>query len=285
MIIEKILKPIWNEFVYGGHLSSLGASGILWSSAIIFDKPVSIPLLIIGYVISQIVYGYNHFREAGKDLLTNPERVSYIEKIKKFVPFLLIFYFLLFIVLLIYLKNIKSILVALFILIGGLLFTDIFKDFTKQIIGFKTFYGPFFWAMGVILASSYYGIQDNLLIFFLFLFLFLRDIVNTTFFDIKDIESDKKGGLKTFAVVFGKKKILNYLHFFNAFSFFPIILGVYYNILPSFILLLSLFYFYSFYYLNEAKKENIEKIRKLSYIMVDGEYLFWPIILFLGKLL
>ena len=282
MKIEKILKSIFDEFIYGGHLLSLGASGILWSSAIIFEKPVSIPLLVVGYATSQIVYGYNHFKEAEKDILTNPERVSHIEKIKKSILFLLIFYFLLFVVSLIYFKNIKSILVALSILIGGLFFTDIFKGFTKRIIGFKTFYVSFFWALLIILAGFYYGIQNNLLIFLLFLFVFLRSAVNTVFFDIKDIESDKKEDLKTFPIIFGKKKTLNYLHLFNVFSFLPIIFGVYYNILPFFTLSLSLFYFYSFYYL---KKVRDDSVRKLSYIMVDGEDLFWPIVLLLGKFL
>ena len=285
MKIKKFLKLIWNEFVYGGHLLSLGASGTLWSSAIILDKPISIPLLGVGYTISQIVYGYNHFKGAEKDALTNPERVKHIKKIKRAsLPFL-IFYFFLFVISLIYLKNIKSILVALFILIGGLLFTDIFKNLTRRITGLKTFYTSFFWALSIILAGSYYNIDNNLLIFLLFSFVLLRWIVNTTFFDIKDIESDRKEGLKTFPVIFGKKKTLNYLHLFNAFSFFPIILGIYYNILPFFTLSLSLFYFYSFYYLKKAEDEKQENVRKLSYIMVDGEYLFWPIVLFLGKLL
>lgn len=279
MIIKKILNSIWNEFVYGGHLLSFGASGILWSSAIIFGQAPSMPLLLSGYAISQIVYGYNHFEEAEKDASTNPERVNHIKKIRKHIFPFLVFYFLLFVISLLYLKNLEAILVSLFILIGGIFFTGIFKSFTKQIIGFKTFYTSFFWAFLTILAYSYYHIQNNLLIFLLFSFVFLRWLLNTAFFDIKDVDSDKKEGLKTFPIILGKKKILIHLHLLNALSFSPIITGAYYGILPLSTLSLCLFYFYSFYYLKKAKEENI---RKLSYVMVDGEYLLWPVVLSLA---
>mgnify|MGYP000052318336 CR=1 FL=1 len=80
----------------------------------------------------------------------------------------------------------------------------------------------------------------------LFLFVFLRWIINTAFFDVKDIEADKKDNLKTFPVVLGNKNFLRFIHILNLFSFSPIIIGVYFDTLPSFTLALCLFYFYSF---------------------------------------
>ena len=282
MLIKKILKPIWEEFVYGGHLLSLGAAGILYSSAIIFNQKVSVPLLIIGYAMTQIVYFYNHYKESKVDFLTNPERVRHIEKFENHFLLFLGFYCLIFIISLIYLNNLKVVLVALAIMFGGFLFTIFFKNLTKKIIGFKSFYVAFFWALLIVLAGFFYNIHFGPSLFFLFSFVFLRWLVNTIFFDIKDIEADEKEKLKTLPVLFGKNKTLNFLHMINVLSFIPIIIGVYINLLPLFSLSLLIFYFYSFYYLERAKDKTID-IRSLSYIMVDGEYLFWPFILFLSK--
>ncbi len=40
MAIEKILKFIWNEFIYGGHLFSLGGAAIILVSDLLFKIKV-----------------------------------------------------------------------------------------------------------------------------------------------------------------------------------------------------------------------------------------------------
>ena len=93
-IIKKILKAVWDEFIYGGHLTSLAAVGILVSVAIVFNQKINICLLIIGYTISQIIYFYDHYRGAEKDFLTNPERAEHIKKMENHFLLLMVFYFL-----------------------------------------------------------------------------------------------------------------------------------------------------------------------------------------------
>ena len=280
--IKKITKFLWDEFIYGGHLLSLGASGILCFSAIILNQKNSIPLLILGYLLFQIIYSYNHFKELKKDILTNLERTHYLQKYKKY--FLIIFglYWVFFFTCLFYINNLAVILLSLFIVFGGLLYTVSLKNFTKKIIEFKTFYVAFFWALLPLLAGFYYSTPFNLLLFLLFSFVFLRLLVSTFFFDLKDIESDKKENLKTLPILFGKNKTLNFLHIINILSFIPIIIGVYANLFPLFSLSILIFYFYSFYYLEKAKNKIMD-IHNLSYIIVDSEYLFWPFILLLSK--
>ena len=56
----------------------------------------------------------------------------------------------------------------------------------------------------------------------MFLFIFLRGIINVTFFDIKDIESDGARGLKTLPVMLGRERTLKFLHWLNIFAFIPL---------------------------------------------------------------
>lgn len=59
MAIEKILKFIWNEFIYGGHLPSLGAAAIVLFSGILLNIKITWDCLLITYFIFYLIYLYN----------------------------------------------------------------------------------------------------------------------------------------------------------------------------------------------------------------------------------
>ena len=172
---------------------------------------------------------------------------------------------------------------VLIIVIAGIFYTLFLKSLTKKVSGFKNLYVAFMWALAPqIVIGIYYNIFNKIIII-LFLFIFLRWIVNTTFFDLKDIKTDQNEGLKTLPITLGQEKTLYFLHFINFISFIPILFGVFKNILPFYSISLLIFFFYSFYYLKAAEKEKSD-IHFLSYIMTDGEYLLWGLWALIFKL-
>jgi len=284
MIIEKILKPIWNKFVYGGHLACLGVTALAFAVSILLNIKITWEFLVMVYLLSELTLLFNYYKEINRDVLTNPERANYHKQHLKFLPFLIFFYGIGFLILMICFGNFKNITMGIFLIFLGILFTLIFKKITKKITGFKTFYVSLCFGLLVFFTAIYYSFPLNSVVLLIFLFVFLRLSVNISFFDIKDIESDRKEGLRTFPIFFGKDNFLNYLHIVNLLSFTPIIFGVITKTLPFFSLFLLFLFFYSLYYIEKAKNKNTN-IRTLSYTLVDGEYFFWPIILLLGKFL
>jgi len=283
--IKKIFKLILNEFVYGGHLLSLGTLGIVWMILILLNQEIKWPILIIAYLLSQIIYTYNHFREIKIDLLTNPERAGYLQRIIKYFPWLVLFYSSLLFLLLILFANLQTISFVIFLLMSGILFTLYFKRVTKKIVGFKNFYVSFFWTAGIFLPFFYYSLSLNLLFILLILFFFyLRFFIGTCFSDVKDIESDRKEGLLTLAVVLGKKNLINVLLFINILTAIPIIIGFYSRIFPACSLMLLLSVPYSFYYLFKSVNEKINTTF-LYNVIVDGEIIMWFIFVLIGKIL
>ncbi|MDP3013849.1 MAG: UbiA family prenyltransferase [Candidatus Subteraquimicrobiales bacterium] len=277
------MKFALNEFVYGGHLLALGASGIAFTSAILLNVKATWDILLVSYLIVYAIYSYNRFKEFKKDFLTNLFRSQHIEKYIKYVPVAIAIYLLITVLILLFFGNFKSIFLVFLMILLGFLYTDYYKKFTKKIIGLKSFYVAFVWSLISFFVVFHYNSTSNyFIIILIFSFIFLRWLLNTIFFDIKDIESDEKEKLKTIPVVFGKGKTLFYLHVLNLISLVPIIIGVYKHSIPLFSLSLVVFYFYSLYYLF-AVKNNSADIQKLSYIMVDGEYVFWPIALLIGN--
>jgi len=275
--ITKNLKVILGEFVYGAHLISLGFAGIVFTTTLILNIKTNWQIVLIAYLISQITYNYNHLKEVEKDFKANPERTGHV---KKTGGNLIVIYIIIFLFLLIYFFNLKFFIFATLLLVASVFYTIFFKKLTKKIIGFKNFYVSTCWAMGAFLPFFL-----NPSVFLIFIFIFLRLLLDTIFFDLKDVESDKKESLLTFPVKFGENNTRSFLHILNLISFVPLFLGIFFKIIPTYTLSLIVIYFYGFYYIKKSEKIDQRKMLFISYILVDGQYVFWPIIIIFGKLL
>ena len=282
--LYSIVKIVFNEFVYGGHLLSLGGSlGFVGSIMIILDLPFAWEPILITYLIPQIIYTYNHFKELKSDINTNPERAKYLEKKVAYFPLIVFSYIIILFATALFFTNWQILLYITLLTIGGILYTTCFKKLTSKIICFKNTYIALSWALTVFIPLLYYSLSFNVFFLLFFLFVFFRAILNTIFFDIKDIEEDQLKKLKTLPVIIGKRRTLKVLNIINLFSFVPIIIGILIEGVPFFVIILVVFYFYSLYYLVEAQRVSSKKIRSFSYIMVDGEYYFWPLLLLITK--
>ncbi len=112
-----------------------------------------------------------------------------------------------------------------------------------------------------------------------FIFINLKGMVNAIFFNLKNHVTDGKEGLKTLPVLMGKINAIRLLHLINFIAFLPIILGVYYKIIPTLTLSLLLFFFYSFYYLRKAQNTSNNDIYVRLGSIADFEFIFWPVVL------
>ena len=282
MNTKNIVQVLLGEFIYGGHLLSLGAVGIVYSVMMLYSFKFDIRFLISVYLIAHAVYFYNRIKDYKSDRLTNSKRSMHLKRYDNYFFSIIVFYVIFTFLILVSFNNLFSAGAGFLILLFGILYSEYFKDVTRKYLGFKNYYVAFFWATLVLYAVLYYHGLFNLTTLIFFIFVFLRWMINTTFFDIKDIKSDIDNGLRTIPAHFGKEKTLKILGLLNLFSFLPILIGVYFNLFPTYFLSFFVFYFYSLYYMRRAMLEN-SSIQSLSYIVVDGEYVLWPIILTLFK--
>jgi len=286
MTFEKILKSIWNEFIYGGHLISLGAASIVFSSAILLSIKITWDCLVITYLIFYLIYLYNRFKEIDVDYLTNPQRTEHLQTYVKQIP--IIFYFVILIVTvgLIYFTNFPGLIFGLSLLSFGLLYTIIFKKFTKKIVIFKDLFVSTVFSLLVPFLIVYYSFSLTTPSFIapgviLMAFIFLKAFTMQVFFDVKDMEGDKKEGLLTFPVIFGKERILNALKIINILITVPIpIFSFYFNIFPKSVLMLLFTVPFVFYCFSLVKKGKY-----FGYILGSGEFILWPILLLIGEVL
>jgi 4-hydroxybenzoate polyprenyltransferase len=231
---------------------------------------------------TESVYLYNRYKEFQIDFLTNPERTKHIEKHIEKDPFLIFLFSLAIFIISIFNKNFPGLIFAVFLLLLGFLYSEIFKKLTQKIIGFKSFFVSLMWSLLVLFLTVYYSVPINLAIFLFFVFVFLRFFVSVSFFDIKDIKTDKQEGLKTLAVVLTQQKLLQLLGLINILAILPLIIGVYLRVLPISSLMLFLTVPYTFFYFKQLENKKINP-SFLYNVIVDGEFIFWPFFILLGN--
>jgi len=274
MVIEKIVNSIWNEFVYGGHLLSFGAVSIVYTASILLDIRITWDFLLVVYLGTESVYLYNRFKEYKVDFLTNPERTEHIKKYVKYIPFIIFLMTFSAIVFVVYFNKISALTFGLLLLIIGLLYSLFFKKITEKIIAFKSFFISLMWSLLVLFLAIYYSAPINLALFLFSVFVFLRFFVSVSFFDIKDIKTDKQEGLKTLAVVLKQSTLWQFLSIIAILAVLPLIIGVYLRILPISSLMLFLTIPYTFFYFKQLENKNISPYF-LYNVIVDGEFIFW----------
>jgi 4-hydroxybenzoate polyprenyltransferase len=277
---SNFLSKIIQELVHGGYLTALGAPSLVLTTMIITNSEVNIPLLVISYLLPLIVYSFDYMRDLEKDLETNSARSKHLLKKKKFYPLLLTFYISILILLLLMFSGMYLIIFIGLITMGGLLYATALKSLTKKIPVFKNVYTVLTWSLGgTMFVSLFFSIPFSVPFLVVFIFINLKGMINAIFFDLKDYISDSKEGLKTLPVMLGRKNAINCLHILNVLAVLPLVLGVYYGIIPIISLSLIIFFFYSFYYLRTAQNADNDKVWVKLGSIADFEFMFWPLIL------
>ena len=250
--VEQLLIPIWNEFIYSGHLFALGAISVVAMCAIIFSIPITWDFLALIYFIFYPIYFYDYSRGASDDLLTNSKRAEHFKNKKK-TSFIIYGSFLITGIISLYFSNFLTMCISFTILIFGLLYGSYFKLLTKKIVAFKNIYVSFVWALLVIFLFYYYSFPLTSAALLITTFIFLRIFIIQILFDVRDVEGDQKKGLKTVPVVLGNHKEFNLLKNLNGVTILMICYGIYFNLIPiiSFVILLAILY--SFYYIQKIR--------------------------------
>lgn len=280
---KRVTREIWDEFVYGSHLVALGDVLALYVLSLILNIDITISFFIVVYLSILAINFFNRYKDIDQDNLTNSERSTSISKYFKFMPYIMGFLFLVSVFITALCAPFNALIFMLFLFGLGIFYSIYLKSVTRKVIGFKNFMTALPYALLVIFLSLFYNASIELSTILITTFYFIRIFINTTFFDIKDIKSDKSEGLRTLPVVFGENKTKIILTYLNIFSIIPIIIGIYWKILPFYSIALIVTVFYSFIYLE--KRKLFKKQTTLYNVVVDGEFIFWLPYILIGKIL
>jgi 4-hydroxybenzoate polyprenyltransferase len=281
MVQMKYSNFIWNEFIYGDHWIALNSVSLSLCTMFLLNLQVKLDFLLIVYLGTLSIYRYNHYKEIKLDELSNSGRTTHLKKYGDILPFTTVVFVILFFIFLILYGNLNSIFFGIILLLLGFFFTDIFKKITKKLSGFKSFYTSFSFSLLIIFNTIYCSYPIDKVVLSFVLFCFLRFFIGTSYCDIKDMKSDKKRKFLTFPVILGKERFLTLIQVINLISLLLIMLAIFLGILPSYTLMLSFAFFYSFYYIVRLRNNSYDS-NSIFAVIVDGEFIYWPFLLLIG---
>lgn len=271
---KKMIRKALEFIIFSSIHISIAA--LLWGliTFILIDEPINLYPLIIIFLMTYFVYTLNRVGGEDEDKINYPERVKFSSRYKKILlPIAIIGYIFGFI-----LSLNLNLTVTFFTLlpIFSFFIYRIFKKFTivkNIIIGFV-------WASSVLLIGASTRIFNEI-IFSFFCFVFLRDFSNSIFFDIRDVNGDKKAGIKTIPIILGIKKTLLLLNIINIFSGILLLFLIFFNYLPQKAITLLGLIFYNIFYYNLYKKGNVDKFFLFD-VIADSEIYFATFLILIG---
>jgi 4-hydroxybenzoate polyprenyltransferase len=274
---KNLLKFIWNEFIYGGHLQCLGFVGLAFISGYLLALSLDWRFFVIVYLIFYPIYLYDRLKGIHIDEISNPERTAHFKKYLNKMYLLFCSAVLFLILFLIFLKNLLFSIYTLTLLSLGLLYAPVFKKLTQKIVGFKNFYVSAFFSVITFAPVLYLYSWDStksVTLLFLAIFVYLNALKMQIFLDIKDIEVDKKSRLLTIPAILGREKTSVLLKLIIMISLIALLSSVFFHIFPWPMLILLLVYPYNFYCLKLAERGNYK-----AYILESGEFFLWAFLI------
>ena len=256
----------------------LAASGVfkLYFSFLLYGVPAQWNLLLLTFLLVFSVYGLNKLTDVGEDEINNPERVGYVKKVGRAFKYMIVLSFALSVIL----SAITSpwaVLVVLFPIVSGILYSvRVSPKYPrlKDITGVKNIIIATTWANGTTflpyLVAGGVEVWKVLLIYYFF---FMKSMINTIIFDVRDIEGDRINGIRTIPVVLGFERSRKLLILLNS-TFVPWLilaysLGYFREYIQVLIFAVINGYAYILYFTRKGYRPG-----KALDVWVDGEWFY-----------
>lgn len=266
---------------------ALGTASTAAASAILLRETATPLLLVMAYLFSYGAYMMNRSAELDQDITSHPERTAHLSARGRYLPvisggcFLLGYAFALTVNTIIFVVLLVPLALSLLYSVGskrlvGVLGVSKLKD--KLLV--KNLAVSLGWSLIPILVGLYY-LRFEAVLGIIALFIFLRGMVSTMFFDIRDAEGDREQGIKTVPVVYGPQTTYRIIAGLNIAGLFYLGSVVAIGQLPVFALVLVALPLYSLGYTAFARRPGAD----LSFIcdnIADAEDLFWGPLAYIG---
>ena len=282
-----VVAAAYNELVFGGHLLALGTASMAATVAFVLGMAPPWNLLLMAYLFTLGAYTINRISDFEQDRISHPARTSYLEGRRKYLAGVTAACFLLGYALAL-LRNFVFFTALLLPLVLAVAYSFGWGRGGKAGISrlkegllLKNIAISFGWSLVPVLVGLFY-LELPLAILALSPFIFLRIMVNTIFFDQRDVDADKAFGVKTLPArvgMAGSSRIMDVLDAVSAVYILGLAAA---GVVPLFVGGLAIFTPYSFAYRRLA---GVGRHKDLARDLVaDGEYLLWGVVTYIGHI-
>ncbi len=268
---------------------ALGTASIAATAALVLGRTPAWDLLVMAYLFSYGAYMVNRLSDFDQDRVSHLERTTYLEGRRRLLPAIVVVSFG---------AGYALALLRNLALFAGLLVPVVLAfaysvgsermgralgmSRLKEGLFVKNLTVSLSWSLIPILVGLYY-LQLPVAALALCPFIFLRLMVNTVFFDVRDVEEDTAYGVKTIPVSLGTETSQKLMDVVDFSSGLYIALLVLTGVLPTFAGLLVVFtpYSFAYRYFSQRTVKHRDSLRDLA---ADGEYILWGFVTYLGQI-
>ncbi len=244
-------------------------------------------LLAMAYLFSYGAYMMNRSTDMGTDSVSHPDRTAHLGSRRRYLPaiaglaFATGYALALTVNLVFFLALLAPLVFALAYSVGSKRLVRIIGvSKLKDKLLVKNLFVSLGWSLVPVLVGFYY-LKFTPVIFWLGGFIFLRLMVNTLIFDVRDIEGDRKEGIRTVPVVYGSARTYRVMAVMDIASLALVSAAVTLGALPGASLMLAILPFYSLGYAALARRPGAN-LSTICDVVVDGEYLVWGPLMLIG---
>ena len=266
---------------------AVGTASIAAASAIALGVAATPLLLVMAYLFSYGAYMMNRSTEIDQDAVTHPERTALLGARRRYLPLISGGCFFLG-----YVFAITVNYVFFAALLVPLIFSLLYSVGSKRLVGvigvsklkdkllLKNVFVSLGWSLIPVLVGLYY-LKFAEVLLLMGVFIFLRLMVNTLIFDVRDTEGDRAAGIRTVPVVYGERATYGAMAAIDLVTLFYLSTVLLFGLLPWGASVLAILPVYSLGYSILARRPNAN-LGFICDVLVDGEYLIWGPLMYIG---
>jgi 4-hydroxybenzoate polyprenyltransferase len=244
---------------------------IFYTSFLLYGLRFDVGLFLIGFLLTFAIYNINKLTDLKEDIINLPDRARFIETYKHHIIFLIVLSSLGALSLSL-LQNLYAAGIALFPFCIGLVYSLKIANFRlKDILGLKNAAISASFAV----CATFFPIAicscNSAAIVLIFCFVFLKVFINTTVFDVQDIEGDSKNGVHTIPARLGIKRTKVMLLLLNVTLILWLVFCCFLRLFSRYLFVLGLSIGYGCWYSLQFCRED-NHVRKSMEFLVDGEW-------------
>ena len=266
---------------------AVGTASIAAASTVVMGVTATPLLLVMAYLFSYGAYMMNRSTEMDQDAVSHPDRTALLGARRRYLPMISGGCFLLG-----YGLAVTVNYVFFAALLVPLAFSLAYSVGSKRLVGVigvsklkdkllvKNLFVSLGWALIPVMVGFYY-LKVEQAILAIGVFIFLRLIVNTLIFDVRDAEGDRAAGIRTVPSVYGAAATYRAMAGVDALALVYLAAAVFFGLLPVTASVLGILPIYSLGYGALARRPKA-KLSFICDVLVDGEYLIWGPLMYLG---
>lgn len=245
---------------------------LVYFSFLLYNINIDINLLFSSFLLTFTVYNFDKLSNVKEDSISLPERTGFVCKYKKVIFCATVTSYII-ALLLSFLKNSLALLIVLFPLCVGIIYSIKISNFRlKDITGIKNISIAFSWSLTGTFLPLAVSFSNIIQVIFIFYFYFIRVFIGSILFDVRDIEGDRINGVRTIPVFLGLKKTKRLLIILNSTLMPWLILSYYQDYFNRYIFVLIFAIFYGYWHILHFCSEDLKTGKNLD-LLVDGEFI------------